>query len=608
MTSLGFFLLPSNLVDISIEQIHPKTFAGDLPHSPEYNNVAVNKANLTHCYAKVVDFLLSVECGQDEELLPIAPDLQEIAQSDSLTDLIRLLKHLPLAAFKNKTRKTHYLQDVIELASSTQGVMMNILSESGLDLPADTEESEGLDKSDDSSSVSDIDAGDLGRAGSLARANNPHSELEKEERFAKVLAENERITQEKRYAQKQLHTLHDKHVALQQNHDATQDQLNDTKDRLDALLAGTGRVNASRNVDSKHDALIADMEQKTSELEQDNESLRRELAILSVKAEKLQRLQDECDVLKDENGKLVRKAATADKYKQKIEASQGFQKENEALKVKVVELQKQVKESDSTSAATSELRRENQEYRDILSTIEQDRNEQSEMRKRTELEYHTLRAQHEELSKQSARQQAGIEELQGRLQDHEEDSPTTPKLTTDGLPLTYYDPQFLEDEAKISEGLTTLDIEEQNYISEAELRAIMTAMQAQARNSGTSNKASDIAEDKKLAEKLERGRHTTKQLIQVIDFLAQPRFELIGVKDLDSTRPFKPSLHSIDADVASVYASANASVASLAPSSKGSLALSAAASKRSSDASSHIPTIPKNARGGGRFNIFRRHG
>ncbi len=481
---------------------------------------------------------------------------------------------------------------------------MDIITESGVPSEEDSQELEETLDSEESFRVSRSSGGDH-----VAPPVGSDSELAQEGRLATVIAEKEKIQQEKRDLQKQLHELHDKHTSLQQSQDKAQDDLKDTKDRLDALLAGTSRLDASRTSDSRSDALIAELEDKLSEAERENETLRREHAVSRVKAETAQRLQDEYDVMKLENAKLARKAAAADKYKQKLEASQTFEKDKQSLQAKVADLQRQLKESDSSNVSTAELRRANQEYRDILSTIEQDRNELNDMKKRVEFEYHTLTARYEESQAEIARHKAVIDELQGRYQEDEDgNTPTTPKQTkANGIPLSDYDSQFSQDEAKLSEEFTTIDVDDQNYISEAELRAIMNAMQAQARDAGAFGKVSGIAEEKKLAEKIERSRHTTKQLIQVIDFLAQPRVEFLGAKGLDSSRPFKPIVTSIHSNVTSIYASANGSVTSLARSSIASFALSSSPSKRDSIASFHSVKSPAAPSRGGRSlsNFFR---
>jgi hypothetical protein len=108
-------------------------------------------------------------------------------------------------------------------------------------------------------------------------------------------------------------------------------------------------------------------------------------------------------------------------------------------------------------------------------------------------------------------------------------------------------------------------------------------MQAQARNAA-SGKSFGMAEEKKLADKIEKTRHTAMQLIQVIDFLAQRRVELVGVKDLDSSYPFKPLNPNNEDDMASICASAKPSISSLACSSIASLALPTAAAQKPSTA------------------------
>ena len=496
-----------------------------------------------------------------------------------MEDLINLLELVILAAFKGANRDV-YAKEIQSLPTASQKLIYELIaSHTGDDDEEQLDENAGSEGSSQPASSRGDDR--------LGLPIGFDADLAREERMLKLVAERKQAQEERQVYRYELEDLHDRYKGLQQSFDRTQDELKETKDRLQTLLAGRDRQATYRSSHSEKDEQITELEAKVSELQEANEALNRSKEVFRVKAEKAQSLQDDCDEIKQQNATLRNRVNALDKYRQKAEEGRNLEERNRVLDAKVVDLQKQLKESDSSQVSKAELRRTNDEYRQLLSTIEQDRNEQHEMKMRIELQYHTLVAEHRESLDQLARQSATNEELESRLHEYEEGhTPTTPKprapeITT----LSGYDDDFAQDEAKLSQELAMVDVDEPNYISEAELRAIMAAMQAQARDAGISGKSFGIAEEKKLADKIERTRHTAKQLIQVIDFLAQPRVELVGVKDLDSTCPFKPLLPNVEDDVANISTSTNASITSLARSSVASLATSTSVPRRPSVAS-----------------------
>jgi myosin heavy subunit len=564
--------------DRHADQIDPRHFSKpSLPISSE-TDLQLSFASLEQSYKAVTTFLLK-NCRHDPGRLP-PPDFRLIASGEGLEDLINLLELVILAAFKGANRNI-YAKDIQDLPEATQKLIFELIASHSDD--DDDEEQQDENAGSEGSSQPASSRGD-------DRIDLPigfDADLAREERLLKLVAERKEAQQEKQVYRDQLSDLHSRYTSLQQSFERTQDELKDTKDRLQTLLSGRDPQSSYRSSQPEKDEQIAELEAKLSELEEANEALNRSKEVFRVKAEKSQSLQDDYDEIKQQNASLRNRVNALDKYKQKAEEGRNLEDRNRVLEAKVADLQKQLKESDSSLVSIVELRRTNDEYRQLLSTIEQDRNEQHEMKMRIELQYHTLVAEHRESVDQLARQNATNEELESRLHEYEEGhTPTTTKpRAPESTTLSGYDEDFAQDEAKLSQEFTMVDVDDQNYISEVELRAIMAAMQAQARDAGTSGKSFSIAEEKKLADKIEKTRHTAKQLIQVIDFLAQPRVELVGVKDLDSSLPFKPLPPNIEDDVASVYASANASITSLARSSVTSLALSAAALRKPSAAS-----------------------
>lgn len=460
------------------------------------------------------------------------PDLKAIAQSSTLTDTIALLKLLVVAAI-NCADRIEYLKQMQELPESTQEVIMQTVQEAGQDESA-ADEAELQD--------ADILAAQDDMPTSPRRSGEMETVLESEERLGKVIADNQRIAHEKRELQKQLDEHHARYEKLQERFDQVQDELKETGERLTAVLAGRSGV-STQPLDSKHDIIISTLENRVLEAEAEVEELRKSNEVLKIKAEKAQKLQDDYDEMKIERDRLARKANTAEKYRQKLEASQDLEKDNTSLRAKVAEMQNQLKQSDSARASSGDLQREIDEYRRLLPSIEQERYELNEMKKRLEFDYHTLEARYQDTVEQLSRQQKEVEDLQSRLQDYEDGTTPATKeksfspvnddlereeaefgisearlaaalLNGDVSPATPKDTDLtLPTETTSASGLGIELVSESEGISEDELKAIMSAMRAQAQAGTSSERESALRAQKKLIVSIERQRNKNKVLL-----------------------------------------------------------------------------------------------
>jgi protein HOOK3 len=479
--------------------------------------------NLKHIYDAVSIFLVE-ECERRLPLITGRPDLKAIAQNADEDQTILLLKLLVVAAI-NCANRLQYLEDMQNLDISTQEVLMMTAQEAGEepddDLPLDAEPEE---EPAYMSSPRSNRASRQSKRDSFQELPSSHpggdAGLESEERLGHVIADNQRIAQEKRELQRQLDTLYDHHTKLQQRHDKTSDELVETKDRLTSILAGKTEYGNSKSQDSAQSAVITTLEARLAASEAESSTLRKNSEVLRIRAEKTQSLQDSYDELKISHDKLLRKANAADKYKQKLEASQSLETENNSLKTKIADLQTQLKQSDSASVGQVDLRREIDEYRRLLPAIEQERHELNEMKKRLEFEYHALEARHQDALEQLRRQNSTVEELQGRLQDYEEGNvPNTPRTNGDAIPDIESSDEEQENEDPTREEKDENDLPAEDTISETELSAIMTAMRAQA----------NATSDRKLSRMLEKGvgryqkvvDHARKQSMMIKDLQGQ---------------------------------------------------------------------------------------
>ncbi|KAK5045040.1 hypothetical protein LTR84_010188 [Exophiala bonariae] len=526
----------------ALQQIDRFSFSGKLPEDPDTDQWINKWTNLKHIYDALSIFLLE-DCGQRLPHPAARPDLKAIAQSSSLADTVALLKLLVVAAI-NCAERIEFLKQMQQLAESTQEVLMQTVQEAG--------ESDAEGEADSQDEGTDMVQHDLIEPhqdpSSPRRSVEIDSVLASEERLGKVIADNQRIAHEKRELQKQLDDFHARYEKLQERCDLAQDELKETGDRLSAVLAGRSE-GPHRPLDAKHDTLIATLENRVEETETEIEDLRKTNEVLKIKAEKAQKLQDDYDEMKIERDRLARKANTAEKYRQKLESSQDLEKDNANLRTKINDLQNQLKQSDSAQATSSDLQREVDEYRRLLPSIEQERYELNEMKKRLEFDYHTLEARYHDTSEQLSRQHQAVEDLQSRLADYEDGVPHAtreePLPTAVNQDLEKEEADFLESEARLAAALFEVDPSPtvlpesapstppteppstsallqslgaggDDSISEDELKAIMSAMRAQAQAGSASERESSLRAQKKLIVAVERQRTKNTLLLDHI--------------------------------------------------------------------------------------------
>ena len=496
------------------------SFPGNLPEYPDSDQWVQKWTNLKHINDAVTIFLTE-ECDQRLPLPSGAPDLKSIAQSSSLHDTVALLKLLVVAAINCRDR-IDYLTRMQELDGGTQEVLMATAQEAGED------NSEQLDtgrEEDEEEERPRTARSERSQRSQKSRQSQREDELDKavfrvdsdlasEERLGRVLADNQRVAHEKRDIERQLDEAYARHERLQQSLDRTHEELKETKERLTAVLAG--KADGANRQDAKSETIIAQLESRAESAETEMVELRKTNEFLKIRAERSQKLQDDYDEVKIDRDRLARKANAAEKYKQKLEASQDLERDNQSLRDRVSKLQSQIKQSDTSTVASTDLQREVDEYRRLLPSIEQERYELSEMKKRLELDYHALEARYYDASEQLQRQQQQVEDLQGRLRDY--DDGIIPATKGEDSLKTYdqEEEEFAESEARLAAALVNGDNEGEAGISEEELKAIMGAMRAQAQVGTANERESSTRAQKKLLIAVERTRSKNKEFAEHI--------------------------------------------------------------------------------------------
>ncbi|KAI9041524.1 putative microtubule binding protein HOOK3 [Aspergillus affinis] len=395
-----------------LQDIDPQYFLDELPERNPPDHWLSKLQNLKHVHKLVVNYIRQQPDGCPSGL-DLAPNLEVVAEKSSLKDTNKLLKLILIAAIRSPNATT-YVETLQSLSTPAQETLKNIFEE------AENGQHEPDDTADDT------------KEESTKREHPVDLELQFEERVGKVLAENDRLTHEKKELEKALEDLHNRLARLQENNDTLQTRLASTEDRLGNLKSGKGdlgfNAKALESRARQQEDIIASQETRLSAAQDENDSLRMTVESLRVKNERYQRLQDDYDVLKTERDQLARKANAAEKYRSKLQASQDFEKENQALKAQIKDIQQQLKDSDAQQRWNSEREVELEEYRRVLPRIEQECGDVQSMKKQLEFNNHALKERLDSAEEQRERDDSLISELRERIRELE-GPPGSPSIT-----------------------------------------------------------------------------------------------------------------------------------------------------------------------------------
>lgn len=399
-----------------LQDIDPQYFLGELPEQSPSDHWVPKWQNLKHIHKLLISYIRDQSDGEIPPGLNAAPDLKAIAGDFSKKEINELLRLFLIAAINSPNAET-YIMTMQELSTPTQEGLKHIIQE------AQDPSDERLDEiRDDQNEHSKRDL-------------SVDPELQFEERVGKMLAENDRLANEKMELEKALEDLHNRLARLQENNNTLQDRLTSTEDRLITLKSGKGELGPNaKGLESRtrhQEDLIASQEARLAAAQDEVDSLRKSVESLRVKNQKYQKLQDDYDEVKNERDQLSRRANAAEKYRQKLQTSQDFEKENQALKNKIRDLQQQLKDYDSNQKSSSERDVELEEYRRVLPRIEQDRHDIQSAKKQLEFNNHVLTERLAVAEEQISRNEATICELRDRIRELEiPGSPSTPGSTT----------------------------------------------------------------------------------------------------------------------------------------------------------------------------------
>jgi protein HOOK3 len=191
-----------------LQDIDAQHFLGDLPESSSSSDHWVPRwQNLKHIHKLLLSYVRDQNDGEMPAGLSTVPDLKAIAENSSTRETNQLLKLLLMAAISSPNAES-YIITMQSLSTPTQEGLKDIIQEAHD--PSEDRLEQLRDEQDDFRARREV-------------AVDP--ELQFEERVGKLLAENDKLSHEKKELEKAMDDLHDRLARLQEHNDTLQDRL-----------------------------------------------------------------------------------------------------------------------------------------------------------------------------------------------------------------------------------------------------------------------------------------------------------------------------------------------------------------------------------------------
>ncbi|KAL9614123.1 MAG: hypothetical protein Q9167_001408 [Letrouitia subvulpina] len=386
-----------------LRDIDPAYFTSSLPEGRTLPEKWIPKyENLKFIHRSLIAYI-SEDRGESLYTNTAGDGLQSVARDASADPFFNLFK-LVLQATIISPRHEEYILRMTALSLDAQLPLRNLIKE------AESREPEYSDQHDEEVSKP---------------ATVMDSELKAEELYGQKVAENQMLLEDKRELQEDIRSLDERLRRLQDNNDAMQQKLIESEDRQQRN--GTVQnVNENRSIKALEAKIkqqendFGDQELRLEKEQKKSDAQQRKIENLetssSTLARKNQQLRDELDEIKQDRTLLSKKANTADKLRQQLQASSNLQKENESLKNQLEDYRREVQTLEKTRREKARLEVDVEEYKKLLPRIEEDNAELAGMKRQFELDNRALFEKCAAASKQRKEDLATIAGLRGRLQ------------------------------------------------------------------------------------------------------------------------------------------------------------------------------------------------
>ncbi|KAI9670141.1 MAG: hypothetical protein M1817_004478 [Caeruleum heppii] len=397
-----------------LKDIDPTYFGHGLP-SPQLKDPdhwLPKWQNLKQINKDVLNYIRD-ECAQTLYLhAKSVPDSKIMANGNDGAELetVKLLKIILLATIYSP-KATEYIARMPSLSTGAQEVIRSIIEEMS---------SDSLSGQDSTFPLEDATSKSDGRP-------TLDPELVFEERLGKVMADNDKLVKNNKELSLEVEELHTRLVRLQDNNQALQERLTEAEDKLERSAAARKGYGADADVVirrlelriKEQEDYIAHNETKLATAQAQRDDRDRTIDSFQVQHATTQKLQDELDEIRIERDHLAKKANMADRYKQKLQATQSLETENRHLRSEVDELHQRSRADEDALTEARGHQMTLEQYRKTVQRVEQDYSEIQTIKRRLELDNNALQEKLESSVEQRARDGDMIADLQDKIRELE---------------------------------------------------------------------------------------------------------------------------------------------------------------------------------------------
>ncbi len=280
-----------------------------------------------------------------------------------------------------------------------------------------------VDKTEDEEVDRNSDTGSGERSSSsgstFSPARNLDRELLLEQHLAELKSQLDRCEAEVEDLREAKEQTDDAYIRLQESYDAIRKESIETDKQLKKFttLHNEKEQRSVKELESKISQLeevVGRQEIQLNEHRSKEAEMQRKIKKLNAADDRLQNLQDDFDVQKVELEHQTRRANAGEKYKQKVQASQKFEKERDSARKELNDARGRLEEASSFRRDNVKLQQENREISQTLSRSERDNTELRETKQAYLSEINRLHHDSKSLREALTQSQDRIADLEER--------------------------------------------------------------------------------------------------------------------------------------------------------------------------------------------------
>lgn len=248
---------------------------------------------------------------------------------------------------------------------------------------------------------------------------NTDIELQLEVRYASILQQKRRLELENDRMRNQMADITTRLEHLQESHDTIRGRLVETEDKLRAPQRDDDTAMFIKRLEDKireQDELIESQEGQVDQDREEKTKMRRELETLRKATERTIQLEDELKELRLESIELAKKANTADRFKQKLEAQKALENDLKNVEYENEELRSMLRDFNKIKARNQTLEQTHLQFQNSIAKAEMEIFEIHSQKKHLDMQKAELESALEIAEARRAHDEQFIADLQEQIQ------------------------------------------------------------------------------------------------------------------------------------------------------------------------------------------------